>query len=82
MTDQFDAQLQHLLHIARERIDLIDSATNHAMALAERYQQLRDAIDGCEGVKAEVEERLRAILGRPNYDDPPIMENFSQRRVA
>lgn len=82
MTDQFSAQLDHLLHVARERIDHIDAATNHVTALSERYQLLRDAIDGCDGVRAEVEDRLRAILGRPNYDEAPAFANFERKRVA
>ena len=81
MTDPFAAHLDHLLHKAREEIGRIDEATAHVNALSERYQHLRDAIDGCSGCRSEVEARLRGILGRPNYDEPAVV--YSDRmRVA
>ena len=78
MTAEFSAQLDQLLHIARDRIDHIDSATNHVNALTERYQMLADAIAGCHVSRQTVEDMLRSMM----QPQEPNVVDYDRRRVA
>ena len=62
MTDQFTDQLRHLIHVAQERIDLVDSATAHADAIAERYQALHGALDRADACQQQLRARLLELL--------------------
>ena len=83
MADQFSESLDHLLHIARERIAHLDNATTHVDALTERYRMLAAAMDTCVEVRGEVEARLRAAIRmnepQPIEDDGSV---YQPRRVA
>lgn len=73
MTDQFSAQLDQLLHAARERIDHVDSATTYVNALAERYQQLQDALERADACQIQVRARLLELLNSP----PPSAQRIN-----
>ena len=67
--DPFTSGLDHLLHIARERMARLDNATTHVDALTERYQILAAAMDSCVAARTEVEQRIRAAI-RMNEPQP------------
>lgn len=78
MTDaSFAAQLDFLLHQAREMIGHVDSGISHANALADRYQQLEAAIENAEACKASLRARMLQLISEP----APVAE-MQRRRVA
>ena len=78
MTDaNFTAQLDYLLHQAREMLGHLDSGINHANALAERYQQLEAAIENAEACKASLRARMLQLIS-----EPATVTEMQRRRVA
>jgi len=64
MTDRFTAELEQLLHIAREQIDRIDNGTAHMQALAERFKLLAAAIEDVDQSQEDAMQRMSALLLR------------------
>jgi Zn-dependent M32 family carboxypeptidase len=79
VTDAFSNDLDHLLHLARERIARLDNATSHVDALTDRYEQLTVAIERASACQEQLKFRLREMLEPVPH---VAAAEYDRRRVA